>query len=283
MVEVEAKDVSFNYGSEVVIKNVTVKALPGEMMAIIGPNGAGKTTLLKLLANVIKPSSGKIMFDGIDIRKMDKDEITKIVSYSPQENIIPGILTVYEVVLLGRIPYLSWRISRNDLEITKNVLEELGLEMYARKYANQLSGGERQMILIAQALVREPRLLLLDEPVSNLDIRNQLEILDLIKRITRQREITTITVLHDLNLAARYADKLVVLNSGSIYAYGKPEAVLTSDMLSSVYGVEARINRNNGFVQIVPIRSLSRRVDVIDQSLDQSLERRSEQSLDQGL
>jgi len=239
MVEVEVRDVSFNYGSEAVVKDVTLNAFPGEVLAIIGPNGAGKTTLLKLVANVIKPSSGKIMFDGVDIRKMDKDEITKIVSYSPQENIIPSILTVYEVVLLGRIPYLSWRISRNDLEVTKNVLEELGLEICVRKYANQLSGGERQMILIAQALVREPRLLLLDEPVSNLDIRNQLEILDLIKRITRQREITTITVLHDLNLAARYADKLVVLNSGSIYAYGEPEVVLTPDMLSSVYGVEA--------------------------------------------
>ncbi len=258
MVEVEAKDVSFNYGSEPVIKNITLNASPGEVLAVIGPNGAGKTTLIKLLASVLKPSSGKIMFDGIDIRKMDKDEITKIVSYSPQENVIPGILTVYEVVLLGRIPYLSWRISRDDLEITKNVLEELGLEMYARKYANQLSGGERQMVLIAQALVREPRVLLLDEPVSNLDIRNQLEILDLIKRLTRQRKMTTITVLHDLNLAARYADKLVVLNEGSVYAYGKPEAVLTPDMLSSVYGVEAEINQTNGFVQIVPIRALIR-------------------------
>jgi|Deesub1362B_J571_1020462.scaffolds.fasta_scaffold00027_135 iron complex transport system ATP-binding protein len=266
MVELGVRDVSFGYGSEVVIKNVTLNAFPGKMVAIIGPNGSGKTTLLKLLANIIKPSTGKIMFDGVDIRRMDKDEITKIVSYSPQENVIPGILTVYEVVLLGRIPYLSWRISRDDLEITKNVLEELGLEIYARKYANQLSGGERQMILIAQALVREPKLLLLDEPVSNLDIRNQLEILDLIKRITRQKEITTITVLHDLNLAARYADKLVVLNRGSIYTCGEPEAVLTPDMLSSVYGVEAKINRNNRFVQIIPIRPLNRGVEALGQN-----------------
>ena len=258
MVEVEVRDVSFSYGSEFVIKNVTFHAYPGEITAIIGPNGAGKTTLLKLLANILVPTSGKIAFDGVDLRKMDKSEITKIVSYSPQENVIPGILTVYEVVLLGRIPYLSWRVDRRDLEITKRVIEDFGLEMYARKFTNQLSGGERQMILIAQALVREPRLLLLDEPVSNLDIRNQLEILDLLKRITRRRNITTITILHDLNLAARYADKVLILNNGSVHGYGPPETVLTRDALSSVYRVEAVVSRNNGLVHILPIRSLRR-------------------------
>jgi iron complex transport system ATP-binding protein len=258
MVVVEAKSVSFNYGSESVIKNVTLNAFPGEVLVVIGPNGAGKTTLIKLLANIIKPSSGKIEFDGVDLRLMSKDEVTRIVSYSPQDNVIPSILTVYEVVLLGRIPHLSWRIGKNDLKITEGVLKELGLEAYAKKYAGQLSGGERQMILIAQALVREPRLLLLDEPVSNLDIRNQLEILDLIKRITKQRKITTITILHDLNLAVRYADKVAILNDGSIFAYGNPEEVLTPETLSCVYGVEAEVVRNNNSIQIIPIRALEK-------------------------
>ncbi len=254
MVVVEVKNVSFGYGSNVVLKNVNLKANPGEMTVIIGPNGAGKTTLLKLIANIAKPKSGKILFDGVDIRKMDRDEITKIVSYLPQENTIPGVLTVYEVVLLGRIPYLSWRVSESDLKVAESVLKELGLEEYARRYANQLSGGERQITLIAQALVREPKILLLDEPVSNLDIRNQLEILDLIKRVTVQRKVTTIVILHDLNLAARYANKLVVLNNGSVYAQGEPKSVLTPDMLSSVYGVEAKISVNNELVQVIPIR-----------------------------
>ncbi len=253
MVKVGVENVSFGYGSNLVLKDVNMVALPGEVTAIIGPNGAGKTTLLKLIANVIKPRSGRITFNGIDTRQMDRDEIVKIVSYLPQENVIPGILTVYEVVLLGRIPYLSWRVDKRDLEITERILEDLGLVKYARRFANQLSGGERQMVLIAQALVREPKILLLDEPVSNLDIRNQLEILDLIKLITKQRKITTILILHDLNLAARYADQLVVLKDGKVYACGKPEEVLTLNMLTTVYGIEARIYVDE-FVQVVPVR-----------------------------
>lgn len=260
MVVVNVKNVSFSYGSDAVIRDVTLNAFPGEVLAIIGPNGAGKTTLLKLLADVLKPSlsSGEILFDGTDIREMNRDKIAKIVSYSPQENVIPGILTVYEIVLLGRIPYLSWRISKDDLKIANKILKELGLETYAKKYVNQLSGGERQIVLIAQALVREPSVLLLDEPTSNLDIRNQLEVLDMIREIARQRKITTIITLHDLNLAAMYADKLVILNNGSVYAYGKPEETLNPDTLATVYGVKARVSRNNGFVQIVPIQSLRR-------------------------
>ncbi len=253
MVKVEVEDVSFGYGSNYVLKDVSMIALPGEITAVIGPNGAGKTTLLKLIANVIKPKSGRIRFNGVDTTEMNRDEIVKIISYLPQENVIPGILTVYEVVLLGRIPYLSWRVDRRDLEITERILSDLGLEKYAKRFANQLSGGERQMVLIAQALVREPKVLLLDEPVSNLDIRNQLEILDLIRAITKQKRITTILILHDLNLAARYADKLVVLNSGRVYACGKPEEVLTPDMLTAVYGVEARVYIDE-FIQIVPVK-----------------------------
>ncbi len=255
MVRIEVKKVSFGYSSNQVLKDVSINAYPAEMTVIIGPNGAGKTTLLKLIANLIKPKSGKILFDGIDIKEMSRDEVTKIVSYLPQENDIPGILTTYETVLLGRIPYLSWKISKEDLEITESVLNELGLRKHAKKFVNQLSGGERQIVLIAQALVREPKVLLLDEPVSNLDVRNQLEILDLIKRITVKKNVTTVLILHDLNLAARYADRLVVLNSGKVYAQGKPESVLTPDLISSVYGVEARVCIDD-FIQITPVRSL---------------------------
>lgn len=253
MVVVEAKNVSFSYGSDAVLRDVTLKASPGKVLTILGPNGSGKTTLLKLLAGILKPSSGKILFDGTDTREMDRDEIAKIVGYSPQENVIPGILTVYEVVLLGRIPYLSWKVSKDDLKIVSEILKELGLEAYAKRYANQLSGGERQLVLIAQVLAREPSILLLDEPVSNLDIRNQLEILDIIREITRQREITTITVLHDLNLAIQYSDKVVVLNSGRVYAEGGPESVITEETIRNVYGVDAKISTVDGIIQVTPI------------------------------
>lgn len=256
MVVVKVKNVSFSYESEPVLKNVSFSAYPGEITVIIGPNGAGKSTLLKLLANILVPKSGKILFDDIDIREMDREEIVKIVSYCPQENVIPGILTVYETILMGRIPYLSLRVSRKNLEVTERIIKELGLEKFSKKYTNQLSGGERQLVLIAQALVREPKVLLLDEPVSNLDIRNQLEILELIKNITKRKNITTILILHDLNLAARFADKIVILNNGKVYKYGEPEEVLTPDTIKEVYKVEAIVTNNNGLINIIPIRPI---------------------------
>jgi len=134
------------------------------------------------------------------------------------------------------------------------ILSELGLEDYAERLANQLSGGERQMVLIAQALVREPKVLLLDEPVSNLDIRNQLEILDLIRRVTREKEISTIVVLHDLNLAAKYADRVVILNSGKVHAQGKPKDIFRPEILSRVYGVEVKICSNDNTIHVFPAK-----------------------------
>ncbi|NOY10637.1 MAG: ABC transporter ATP-binding protein [Archaeoglobi archaeon] len=255
MVAVEVRDVSFRYGSRSVLEGVSFSAEEGEVTAVIGPNGAGKTTLLKMVAGLERPTSGSVLLDGTDVREMGREEVTRIVSYLPQENVIPGIMTVYEVVLLGRIPYLTWRVKNRDLEVVDRVLAELGMESYAERLANQLSGGERQMVLIAQALVREPRVLLLDEPVSNLDIRNQLEILELVRRVTEERGVTTIVILHDLNLAARYADRLVVLNRGKVYASGSPREVLTTDLLPEVYGVEGRVEVGE-HIHVLPVKPI---------------------------
>ncbi|WP_456370173.1 ABC transporter ATP-binding protein [Geoglobus sp.] len=255
MVAVDVRGISFGYGSRKVLDGVSFSAGEGEVTAIIGPNGAGKTTLLKMVAGLERPSSGNVLLDGTDIGEMSRDEVTRIVSYLPQENVIPGIMTVYEVVLLGRIPHLTWRVRDRDLQVVGRVLEDLGMEGYAGRIANQLSGGERQMVLIAQALVREPEVLLLDEPVSNLDIRNQLEILELVRRVTEERGVTTIVVLHDLNLAARYADRLVVLSRGKVYACGTPREVLTADLLPEVYGVEGRVEVGE-HIHVLPVRPL---------------------------
>ncbi|AKG91359.1 ABC-type cobalamin/Fe3+-siderophores transport system component [Geoglobus ahangari] len=255
MVAVEVRDVSFRYGSRSVLEGVSFSAEEGEVTAVIGPNGAGKTTLLKMVAGLERPTSGSVLLDGTDVREMGREEVTRIVSYLPQENVIPGIMTVYEVVLLGRIPYLTWRVKNRDLQVVDRVLAELGMESYAERLANQLSGGERQMVLIAQALVREPRVLLLDEPVSNLDIRNQLEILELVRRVTEERGVTTIVILHDLNLAARYADRLVVLNRGKVYASGAPREVLTTDLLPEVYGVEGRVEVGE-HIHVLPVKPI---------------------------
>ncbi|WP_290902413.1 ABC transporter ATP-binding protein [Ferroglobus sp.] len=256
MVVVELKEVKFGYNSsDEILKGISFRANPGEITAIVGPNGAGKSTLLKIIAKILKPKSGIVLFDG---KNLSKEETTKIVSYLPQENSIPGILTVFEAVLLGRLPHLSWRVKREDLEIVRNTITELRLEKYAERYTSQLSGGEKQMVLIAQALVREPKVLLLDEPVSNLDMRNQLEILELIKKFTKERKISTIVVLHDLNLAAKYADKIVIISNGKVRAYGDAKSVLRPEVLAEVYEVEVNISSSDGNIHILPLRPLSR-------------------------
>jgi iron complex transport system ATP-binding protein len=253
------KDLCFGYASTPILKNINLNASPGEITAIIGPNGAGKSTLLKCIAGLLKPKSGRILINGRDVKEFKREEIVKIVSYIPQDHSIRAVLTVFEVVLLGRIHSLSWKVDDKDLEITLKTLKDLGIEKFASRYIDELSGGQRQMVFIAQALVREPKVLLLDEPVSNLDIKHQLEILDLIRKITNENNITTLIILHDLNLAARYADKLVVLRKGEIYANGKPEHVLTKEMIRDVYGVYAKVDNDDGVPQIIPLRSIKKR------------------------
>jgi len=255
----EIEDLRFGYGPEPVLKNIEILALPGEITAVIGPNAVGKTTLLKCIAGILKPE-GSVLLDGKEMNKFKKEEITKYVSYLPQESSARAVLTVFEAVLLGRLHSLSWRVSDEALTLVSEVLEDLEIEDLASRYLNELSGGQKQMVSIAQSLVREPKVLLLDEPTSSLDLQHQLEVLDLIRDVTVEREITTLIALHDLNLAARYADEFVVLHNGAVHASGKPASVLTPETVRYIYGVNATVYVDgNGIPQITPISSVRRK------------------------
>lgn len=262
--KLEIKNLKFGYNSSMpVLKNVNMDASPGEITAVIGPNAAGKTTLLKCIAGILKPNEGSILLNGKEMNNFKKEEITRYVSYLPQETYAHAVLTVFEVVLLGRLHTLSWRVSDDDLTIVLNVLEELGIDELASRFFNELSGGQKQMVFIAQSLVREPKVLLMDEPTSSLDLQHQLEVLDLIRDVTVEREITTLIALHDLNLAARYADKIVVMHNGMVYASGKPISVLTPEMVRYIYGVNATIYvDDDGIPQVTPISSVRRKARV---------------------
>ncbi len=250
----ETQKVCFNYKTNQVLRDVSLCCAP-DQTAVIGPNAAGKTTFLKCLAGLLRPK-GAVLIEGRPREKWEKSALGEILSYLPQQSDGRALLTVLEAVLLGRLSRLSWRVADRDLELVLSVLTELGLEKLATKPLSELSGGQQQMVSIAQALVKQPKILLMDEPTNNLDLHHQLEVFEHLARITRQRGLTSIVALHDLNFAARFANQIMVLHQGEVFAVGTPEEVLTESMLLQVYGVEAKVLRDDeGVPQIIPIRA----------------------------
>ncbi|ASJ16109.1 hypothetical protein A3L04_02960 [Thermococcus chitonophagus] len=255
MVSLEVIGLSFSYDEEV-LKNISFEAHPGEITVILGPNGAGKSTLLRCIAGMLK-CKGKVTFNG---KPMDHEDRVKMIGYVPQEYSIRAPLTVLETVLLGRITQMSWRVKREDLVAAFNAMKKVGIENLAKRYIGELSGGQRQLVFIAQALAKEPRILLLDEPISNLDLKNKLKVLEMVRQITREENIVTILVLHELDFAIRYGDRVVVLNKGEVYCRGNPRKVITEEMILRVYGVRAKVIHGE-IPHVLPLKSVDQESD----------------------
>ena len=255
--KLKVEGVEFSYASVPILKDVCMELAESEMLGIVGPNGAGKSTLIRCIDRILKPQRGSILLDERDIKEMRLMELAKKMGYIPQSGHHSFPATVFDVVLLGRRPHLGWRASERDTEKVLEVLQMLNIEDLAMRDINELSGGQQQKVFIARALAQEPDVFLLDEPTSNLDIRHQLEVMDIIKNIVRKEGISAIMAIHDLNLASRYADRIIMMNSGKIFAAGNPDSVLTPDNIKQVYGVEAEVNNNNGRPYIVPIRPVA--------------------------
>ncbi|MEG3067400.1 MAG: ABC transporter ATP-binding protein [Syntrophaceticus schinkii] len=249
-------DLVFSYTSTPVLDNVTFEFTPQETLAIVGPNGAGKSTLLKCIDGLLKFQKGSISLDGKDIKSMSRLEIAKHIGYVPQtsEHIFP--FTVFDMVLLGRRSHLSWRNSKEDILNALKMLQLLNIEDLAMKNFNEVSGGQQQKVIIARALAQEAEVLLLDEPTSNLDILHQLEVMELIKSLVIDIGIAAIISVHDLNLASRYSDKVIMLKEGKIIAAGNPFSVFTPENIGSVYGVEVAVKNEMGRPYIVPLGPL---------------------------
>jgi iron complex transport system ATP-binding protein len=251
----ETRSLSFAYQQRRVLEDINLKLSPG-VAAVIGPNAAGKSTLLKCLAGLLHPQ-GKVLLDDLELSAFNPRTLSQRISYLPQEMTAAAVITVYETVLLGRMHQLSWRVSRADRQITGRLLDNMGLTSLAESNIQELSGGQRQMVFIAQALAREPAILLMDEPTSSLDLHHQFEICEWIQRWTSARNMTTVMAVHDLNIAARFADIVYVLNDGRIVAQGTPESVITSRMISQVYRVEADVwPDKRGKPSVCPLNSL---------------------------
>jgi len=253
-VKLEIKNLKFGYNSIPVLKSVNMVAEP-MITAIIGPNAVGKSTLLKCICGILK-AEGSIIFNGKDLKEYRKDEVIKTISYLPQESSTSAVMTVLEATMLGRINSLGWRINDEDLSASMDTLEKLGIEELAMRPMNELSGGQKQMVSIAQSIIRKPKVLLMDEPTNSLDLQRQLELFDVIQTITENNGMTTVVALHDLNLAARYAGNVVLMNGGKVVASGSPASVITEAMIRKVYGVNARVTLDGeGIPQVIPINS----------------------------
>ena len=253
------KGVGFRYDSRKALEAVTCEAVEREILGIIGPNGAGKTTLLRCINNTLKPQVGVVLINGQDVSGWDRRRIARHMGLVPQSAVITFPFTVLEVVLMGRHPHQSLfgGESERDLEVVREALRLTDTLRFATRPVTELSGGERQRVIIARALAQEPDTLLLDEPTLHLDLNHQLEVLGLVRRLTRERGLVTIMTSHDLNLAARYCDRLLMLEQGRVYAVGAPEEVLTPANIRRVYQVEAEITRHpaTGMLHILPLAS----------------------------
>lgn len=257
---VEVKDVSFAYNQREILKNISLEVKQGEMLGILGPNGVGKTTLLRVISGALVPFKGDVLFEGVNIREMSPKERARRIAVLPQSEPPVDYLTVREMVMLGRVPYLSLFSGerKEDRESVAKALEMVGIKDLENRKMGQLSGGERQKVLIARALAQQPRLLLLDEPIVHLDLSYQLEVLFLLKKLKEEENLSIICVLHDINLASYFSDELLLMKDGQAFAYGEPSEVITQDNLKKVFNIYALV-RDNPLIARPYIRVIHKR------------------------
>lgn len=233
-------NLTFGYSSDDVFSDIGFCARPGEITAILGANGAGKTTLLKCIAGLEK-AEGSVSICGSERSSMSRAQVAESLSFLSQNTDGEAELNVFEVILLGRIQKLSFRVSEEDTKRVEDIMELLSISQFAHRKISELSGGQRQLVFIAQTLIKDPKVLILDEPTSALDLNKQFKLMDLIQKITRERQLTTLVTLHHLDIAAKYADKVVVLSDKGVYADGSPNEVINETMLREVYKITSEI------------------------------------------
>lgn len=241
--EIRVEGITAAYAESPVLEGVDIHIAAGEMVGIVGRNGSGKSTLLKVMGRLIKPRRGAVYLNGTDISSLPTQRVAQRMAVMPQAPASPQQLTVRELIGYGRYPHIPWlqRFGIRDREVIQETMQSCRLEDLADRQLSTLSGGERQKAWIALALAQQPSVMLLDEPVTFLDLGHQLEVMDLIAELNRVRGITVVIVLHDLNLAARYCSRLIALQAGSVYADGPTEDVIQEDVLREVFGIDARI------------------------------------------
>ncbi len=241
------RGLSFSFGDTEVLKDVSLDVRPGEFFGIMGPNGSGKTTLLRCLTRFLTAEDGMIAVRGKPLEEFSAEAIAKTFAVVPQNSATDFPFTVFDIVMMGRIPHLGNRLSsetKEDVEIVRQALERTDALRFSKRVFSELSGGEKQRVIVARAIAQRPKVLLLDEPTVYLDISGQIATMDMIKRLNREEGMTVVAVLHDVNLAARYCDRIALLSGGKLEAIGSPSEVLTPETIQSVYGIDVLVRKD---------------------------------------
>ena len=252
------ENISFAYETSPVVENLSVSIQEQDFIGLIGPNGSGKSTLLKIMGGILESDLGSIQFKESPISKINKKLFAQSVSWIPQDHPMVFPFKVSEIVLMGRHPYLSPLSfeSSEDFEISQRAMETTMTSQFADRYFNEISGGEKQRVMIASALAQNPEMMLLDEPTAALDLKYQVQILKILKDLNTKHQMTLILAMHDLNLASKFCNRLILLDEGQIVRDGSPEQVLKKDILEQVYGVEIDLDSKDGNIRVHPaIRS----------------------------
>ena len=240
---VEARGIVLRYGSHTVLQELNLEVRRGEMLGLVGPNGVGKTTLLRVLSGGLEPQQGEVRIEGAPVRGLRPRERAKRLAVVSQNPVVPHGFTAFQVVLMGRNPYLrllQWE-GATDVQVALEAMRLTGTQELADRLIDSLSGGERQLVLIARALAQQADILLLDEPTAHLDIAYQTAIMDMVAAVRREAGLTVVAAMHDLTLAGRYCDRLAALHQGSFFAVGAPDQVLRPDVVSAVFGAEVSV------------------------------------------
>jgi iron complex transport system ATP-binding protein len=239
----DIKSLTVDYDNTEILKDISLHISSGETLAVIGPNGAGKSTLIKTVSGVLRPRGGSVWIDGTNLASLSPLQRARYLAVVPQARLLPPAFTVQQTVLLGRTPYLGWlgRASRADEAQVERAMQFTHLNHLGDRRVGELSGGEQQRVLLARALAQDTPVLLLDEPTTHLDLEHQSSFLNLVKNMVSQKNLAVLMVLHDLNLAGLYADRVALLVDGQLHALGSPETVLTAENLSAVYHVPVNV------------------------------------------
>ncbi len=259
---IEAFGLRCGYEGREVLKGITISLLPGELIGLLGPNGAGKSTLIKALSKVLKPIAGTIYLEGEDIESLSFKEIAKRIGVVPQETTLEYKFTAYDIVMMGRNPYISRFKGETglDRDIVIEAMKVTNTLEFADRPITELSGGEKQRVILARALAQNPKILLLDEPTSHLDISYQIEMLNLIKRLIKEKYIGALSAIHDPNLASQFCDKIILMKDGKIYDFGTPKEVLTSKNLKEVFNIDVIVKQHPIYdsIYILPLAKTSK-------------------------